>query len=75
MVKRKKNIADGKINKLNEKDTLIKVKPISTFLSNRVQKSKDKQFYDDLIVSLADAYENKRARQVFEWESLRRRSV
>jgi len=75
MVKRTKNIADGRIDKLNEKDTLAKVKPISTLLSNRIQKSKDKQFYDDLIVSLADAYENKRARQVFEWESLRRRSV
>jgi len=28
---------------------------------------------DDLIRSLSNAYENKRARQVFEWESTRRR--
>ena len=27
---------------------------------------------DDLIVWLSDAYENQRARQVFEWEKIRR---
>ncbi|MDQ3634123.1 MAG: hypothetical protein M3405_06385 [Acidobacteriota bacterium] len=31
------------------------------------------KFNDDLIISLADAYENKRARRVFEWESIRRK--
>ncbi len=31
------------------------------------------KFNDDLIISLADAYENKRARQVFEWERIRRK--
>ena len=30
---------------------------------------------DDLILSLSDAYENKRARQVFEWERVRRQDV
>ena len=30
---------------------------------------------DELILSLANALENKRARQVTEWEQLRRRSV
>jgi hypothetical protein len=29
---------------------------------------------DDLIAKLADAPENKRARQAFEWESVRRRA-
>lgn len=29
---------------------------------------------DDVIVSLANAYENKRARQVNEWETIRTRS-
>ena len=28
---------------------------------------------DELIFSLADAHENKRARQVFEWECIRRK--
>lgn len=30
---------------------------------------------DDVIVSLIDAHENRRARQVNEWEMLRRRSM
>lgn len=30
---------------------------------------------DELIRSLSDAYENKRARQVFEWERTRRRNA
>lgn len=30
---------------------------------------------DDLIVSLSDARENRRARQVFEWETIRRNSI
>jgi len=38
-------------------------------LSSSRSRSKDNFFNDDLIVSLADAHENKRARQVNEWES------
>lgn len=30
--------------------------------------------FDDLIVSLANAHENRRARQVTEWERMRRQS-
>ncbi len=30
---------------------------------------------DELIVSLSDAYENQRARQVSEWEYMRRQNV
>ena len=29
---------------------------------------------DDLLTSLSNAYENRRARQVFEWEAIRRRA-
>jgi hypothetical protein len=29
---------------------------------------------DEVIRSLSDAYENQRARQVFEWETIRRRN-
>lgn len=36
---------------------------------------KDRTANDDIIASLSNAYENKRARQVFEWELLRRGSV
>ena len=41
--------------------------------STRKSSAKENPFNDDLIVSLADAYENKRARQVTEWE--RRQNV
>ncbi|HMS42915.1 MAG TPA: hypothetical protein PKE69_21980 [Pyrinomonadaceae bacterium] len=69
MVKRTKQIVANKTTKLNEKENALK--PISTLFS----KQNPKQLNDDLIISLSDAYENRRARQVFEWESLRRRSV
>lgn len=69
MVKRTKQIVANKTTKLNEKENSIK--PISTLFS----KQNPKQLNDDLIISLSEAYENRRARQVFEWESLRRRSV
>lgn len=68
------NIAD-KIDKLNEKETLAVANYISQILSTRISKSKDNSNNDDLIVSLSDAYENKRARQVFEWERTRRQNV
>ena len=68
------NVASEK-DKLNEKETLAVANYISTVLTDRISKSKDIQPNDDLIVSLSDAYENKRARQVFEWEKLRRQNV
>jgi hypothetical protein len=71
------NIA-SEINKLNEKETLAVANYISQILSSRTSKSKENlsnQSNDDLIVSLSDAYENKRARQVFEWERTRRQNV
>ena len=68
------NIAD-KIDKLNEKETLAVANYVSQILSSRSPKQKDNLINDDLIVSLSDAYENKRARQVFEWERTRRQNV
>ena len=68
------NIAD-KINKLNEKETLAVANYVSQILSNRSPKSRENSNNDDLIVSLSDAYENKRARQVFVWERTRRQNV
>ena len=69
MVKRTKQIVANETTKLNERET--SQKPISTLLS----KQNSKQLNDDLIVSLSNAYENRRARQVFEWEKLRRQSL
>ncbi len=34
----------------------------------------DSNSSDDIIISLADAHENKRARQVIEWESMQRKA-
>lgn len=36
--------------------------------SARQSSPKEKSKTDDIIMSLSNAYENKRARQVFEWE-------
>jgi len=66
MVKRTKQ--NNEITKLNESETFTPTKPISKLFS----KQNPKQSNDDLIILLSDAYENRRARQVFEWESLRR---
>ena len=68
------NIA-SQIDKLNENETLAVAGYISQLLSKRNSKQKDNFSNDDLIVSLSDAYENKRARQVFEWEKVRRQNA
>ena len=64
MVKLKDKSVGGEVDKLNEQDAAA---IISHALSSG--KTKDNYISDELIVSLADAYENKRARQVNEWES------
>ncbi len=76
MVKRiNKNIAVA-IDKLNETETSAVLDNISQVFSTHKTNSKDNlNSNDDLIVSLSDAYENKRARQVFEWEKARRQNV
>lgn len=45
---------------------------INHALSSARSRQKDIYFNDDLIVSLEDSYENKRARQVTEWEMRQR---
>ena len=42
--------------------------PTTRLPSSRVSQAREKN--DDLIVTLSDAYENRRARQVGEWEKL-----
>lgn len=65
----------NEINKLNDSETSAVVNFISQLLSTRITKSKQLKLNDDLIVSLADAYENQRARQVVEWERVRRQNI
>ncbi len=66
--------AVNEIDKLNENETLAVLDYISKLLSARLPKTKDNTVNDELIVSLQDTYENKRARQVFEWERVRRQN-
>jgi hypothetical protein len=47
---------------------------LSGFLHHYRSPSKE-NLADDLILTLSDAYENRRARQVFEWERIRRNSL
>ncbi len=75
MVKQTKQNIAGEINKLNENETLAVVKYFSQLLSTRISKQTENSAGDDVIVSLSDAYENKRARQVFEWEKVRRQNM
>lgn len=73
MVNNTNNIA-REIDKLNESETLAVVGYISQLLNKRISKSTALS-NDDLIVSLAERHENKRARTVVEWEKLRRQNV
>lgn len=76
MVKNKNTNVANEINKLNENETIAVLDYISEILTTRTATPKSKEnSNDDLIVSLSDAYENKRARQVFEWERLRRQNI
>lgn len=75
MVNQEKPNVASEINKLNENESIAVLDYISALLAKRRSKTKINQSSDDLIVSLSDAYENKRARQVFEWERVRRQNV
>ena len=75
MVKRTNPNIKSEIDKLNEKETLAVVNYISQLLSSRQQKQSELQSNDDLIVFLSNKRENLRARQVFEWEKVRRQNV
>jgi hypothetical protein len=75
MVKQTKTTIVSEIDKLNENETLAVLDYISQLLSQPKSQSKENPKTDELIVSLSDAYENKRARQVFEWERVRRQNI
>ncbi len=75
MVKQTSQTIVSQIDKLNENETLAVAGYISRLLSARISKQRENFPNDDLIVSLADAYENQRARQVVEWEKVRRQNA
>ena len=75
MVNRVKTKAAGEIDKLNENDAVAVLSYVSELQASRKSQSKENPINDELIVSLANAHENRRAQQVTEWERLRRQSV
>jgi len=74
-VKQTNKTIAGEINKLNDNESFAVLTYISQLLTARISKQRENPSSDDLIVSLSDAYENKRARQVVEWEKVRRQNV
>lgn len=75
MIKRKNTRIASEIDKLNDQETSAVLDYISDLLTSRSPKPIETKPNDELIVSLSDAYENKRAQQVFEWERVRRQNV
>lgn len=81
MVNNTNNNIAREVNKLNETETQAVVNYISQLLSKRISRQTNlnnnlnNNADDDLIVSLSNALENKRARQVVEWERLRRQNL
>ncbi len=59
---------DGKRDKLTRHDAAAAINYLSETLTSARSQPKH---IDDLIVSLANTHENRRARQVTEWERMR----
>ncbi len=69
MIGKKSIVSDT--NQLNENEALTALDRVAGIIS-KSRRNLRSASADDLIVALSDAYENRRARQVFEWEKARR---
>ncbi len=63
-----------KLDSLNDREVLEVLDYISIMESMRRASVAPGLWEDELIALLADAQENKRARQAFEWDAVRRRA-
>ena len=63
-----------KLDSLNDSEVVEVLDYISIMESMRRATALSGVWEDELITVLADAQENKRARQAFEWETVRRRA-
>lgn len=63
-----------KLEALTESEVGEVLDYISMMESRRRPRTLPSGWDDELLASLADAHENRRARQAFEWESARRRA-
>jgi hypothetical protein len=63
-----------KLESLNETELSDVLDYISAIESTRRSKPMSSIMDDDVLTTLADARENRRARQAFEWEAVRRKA-
>ena len=63
-----------KLDSLNDSEVKEVLEYISIMESMRRARALPGVWEDELVALLADAPENRRARQVFEWEAVRRRA-
>lgn len=75
MVNRTNRNVARKINKLAKSDAAAARSYIAKTRFSRNTNSKESPVVDDVIAQLANAHENRRARQVTEWERMRGHSV
>jgi hypothetical protein len=73
MVNQTNNKIVRDIETLNENEALATAEHLSKLLSKPLPIPTENQSNDDLIAFLSNKRENRRARQVVEWESVRRR--
>ena len=64
----------SKVEALTETEVGEVLDYISTMESIRRAKTASGNFDDEVVLALADAPENRRARQAFEWEAVRRKA-
>ena len=64
----------SKVEALTETEVGEVLDYISTMESSRKAKTAFGNFEDEVVMALADAQENRRARQAFEWEAVRRKA-
>ena len=64
----------SKVEALSETEVGEVLDYITTMESSRRAKTAPSTFDDEVVMALADAQENRRARQAFEWEAVRRKA-
>ena len=64
----------SKLEALSETEVGEVLDYISTMESTRRAKTTPAALDDEIVMALADAQENRRARQAFEWEAVRRKA-
>ena len=69
-----RQILARKLEALNESELCEVLDYISTIESSRSVKASPTAGDDEVLTALADARENRRARQAFEWEVVRRKA-